>query len=112
MPATLDEFIAELDAPAREIAESLRAIIDDAVPGATGQVWHGHPVWLDGKNPIAGFKPYPRWTTFMIWNGSPITDASGRLESGARMSTLKLSGTDDIDAALFADWLKQATATA
>lgn len=110
MPATLDEFIAELDTPARETAESLRAILDAALPTAAGQLWHGHPVWLDGKNPIVGFKPFPRWTTFMIWNGSPITDASGRLESGARMSTVKLAGAEEIDAALFADWLKQATA--
>lgn len=107
---TLDEFIADLDAPHRETAEKLRALIDTAVPGATGQVWHGHPVWLSGKDPVAGFKPYPRYVTFMIWNAAPIDDSSGVLVPGPRMSTVKYESADQVDPAQVAGWLAQATA--
>lgn len=59
---------------------------------------------------VAGFKPFPRWTTFMIWNAAPIEDASGTLVAGPRMSTLKYTASDEIDDELVTDWLAQAIA--
>ena len=106
---TLDEFIAGLDAPHRGTAEALRVLLDEALPDATGQLWHGHPVWLCGKNPVAGFKPFPRYVTFMIWNAAPVSDSSGVLVPGARMATVRYESAADIDAALVTDWLSQAT---
>ena len=107
---TLDEFIADLDAPHRETAERLRAVIAATVPDATGQLWHGHPVWLSGKNPVVGFKPFPRYVTLMIWNAAPIVDRSGVLVPGARMSTVKYESPGQVDPVLVRDWLAQATA--
>ncbi|MFC4224220.1 DUF1801 domain-containing protein [Lysinibacter cavernae] len=103
----LDEFIVGLDSPQREISERLRGLLDAALDSAVGQVWHGHPVWLDGKTPVAGFKPYPKYVTFMIWNASPITDSSDTLVAGPRMATIKYASADEIDDARVSDWLRQ-----
>jgi hypothetical protein len=90
---TVDEYVAGLDARLHEIATELAARLSAALPHASAEVWHGHPVWLDGKNPLAGFKAHPRWVTVMVWG--EVSAASG-LEQGPRMGTAKLTTVDDL----------------
>lgn len=45
---TVTEYLAGLDEPLREVAARLRPVIEAALPGATGAIWHGHPVWGRG----------------------------------------------------------------
>lgn len=91
--STVEEYIAGLDAAFREIAAELTARLGAALPDASAQVWHGHPVWLDGKNPVAGFKAHPRWVTVMVLGQ---VDPGSGLEQGPRMGTAKLSSMDDL----------------
>ncbi|MGW0434110.1 DUF1801 domain-containing protein [Micromonospora sp. NPDC003197] len=107
------DYLTGLDTPLREIGEQLRSIIDAALPGASGAMWHGHPVWSfgdkPGKNPICLLKAQKSYLTFGLWRGQQVTDASGRLTPGAReMASVKLHTLDEIDPALFTDWLHQA----
>jgi hypothetical protein len=72
-------------------------------------VWSLGPT--PGKSPICHFKACSGHVTFGFWQGQQITDPSGRLEPGAReMAAVKLRGPADVDAELFADWLRQARA--
>ncbi|ACQ78710.1 Domain of unknown function DUF1801 [Beutenbergia cavernae DSM 12333] len=102
---TIDELVAGLDDERRETATRLCTLLDSALPEASARVYHGHPVWLDEARPVAGFKPFPRYVTFMIWNAEPIDDTSGTLVPGARMSTVKYAAAEEIDEALVRDWL-------
>ncbi|MEV0730655.1 DUF1801 domain-containing protein [Polymorphospora sp. NPDC050346] len=111
--AMITDYLTSLDAPLREVGEKLRPVIEAALPDATGAMWHGHPVWgagdKPGKNPICLVKAYSSYVTFGLWRGQEITDASGRLVAGARqMASVKVRTVDEIDPALFADWLRQA----
>lgn len=110
--ATIDEYISRLDVPNREIAAALRAHIDVALPEAEGRMWHGHPVWLKGKTPVAGFKAYPTQVTFMLWRGREIADPTGTLapSGSGQMSTLKIADTDGFDGSDLDGWLRQADA--
>lgn len=109
---TIDEYVAALDEPFRGIATTLQATIDAALPGHASRIYHSHPVWLADGRPVAGFKAYPRYVTLMIWNAAPITDDSGQLQPGARMSTVKLAEPGQVDAERIADWLRQAASRA
>lgn len=110
---TITDYFAALDAPLREIGEKLRAVVDEAVPGTTGAMWHGHPTWSagdkPGRTPVCLVKAYRTHVTFGLWRGQDVTDPSGRLVPGARrMASVKLTAVEEIDPALFADWLRQA----
>lgn len=112
---TVTEYLAGLDEPLREIAAKLRPVIEAALPGATGVVWHGHPVWgrgdRPGRDPVCLVKAYPSYLTFGLWHGQQVDDPSGRLLPGARsMASVKLRSADEVDQALFGDWLRQAYA--
>ncbi|RLK13671.1 hypothetical protein DER29_4699 [Micromonospora sp. M71_S20] len=112
---TVTDYLADLDAPLREIGEKLRPVIEAALPGATGAMWHGHPVWglgdRPGRRPVCLVKAYGAYVTFGLWRGGEVTDPSGRLVAGARqMASVKLRTLADVDPALFTDWLRQAQA--
>lgn len=113
----IDDYIATLDSPLREVATEVRHVIDASLLDVPGSVWHGHPVWSagadPGTNPVCLLKAYPSYVTFGLWNGQAVVDQSGRLQAGARqMATVKLRTVEDVDHPLFGDWLRQARALA
>ncbi|MDG4835027.1 DUF1801 domain-containing protein [Micromonospora sp. WMMD967] len=110
---SIEDYLAGLADPLREIGEKLTPIITASLPGATGGIWHGHPVWglgaRVGQRPVCLLKAYGSYVTFGLWRGQEITDPAGRLVPGARaMAAVKLRAVADIDPALFTDWLRAA----
>lgn len=110
---TTAQYLAGLDEPLKTIGEQASAVIAAALPGVDGAVWHGHPTWslgdAPGRNPVCLLKAYSNYVTFALWRGQSVSDASGRLEAGAReMAHVKLRSVTDIDAELFTSWLHQA----
>lgn len=108
---TVDEYLASLAEPLREVGETVRPVIDAVLPGA-GAVWHGSPVWsvgsAPGRAPVCLLKAYPSYLTFGFWRGRAISDQSGRMETAGGMAHVKLRTAADVDTALFTDWLRQA----
>lgn len=101
---TIGDYLETLSAPLREIGTQLRALMDAEFPGAEGKVWHGHPVWMSGKNPVAGFKAYTSYVTYMIWRGQEHSESLVPRD----MASAKLHSVADIDALPAADWLREA----
>ncbi|WP_026556329.1 DUF1801 domain-containing protein [Arthrobacter sp. 35W] len=102
-------YAASLDGPLKAVAERLEALLDAGLPAAEGKLWHGHPVWMEDKEPIAGFKAFPRYVTLMVWQGQTLQDPSGALtpSGSAQMATVKLSSTADLDEDAVTAWLAQ-----
>lgn len=114
MPSNPDQavtgYVNGLAEPLRAVAASLQTIIDGAVSSAEGRVWQGHPVWLIGKQPVVGFKAFPRYVTVMFWK---VADTSGgspgfELVAGPRMSTVKVAAVDQLDDAAIVTWVQRA----
>ena len=112
--STVDDYLADVAEPLREVGLKLRPIIEAALPDAHAAVWHGHPVWslteAPGKAPVCLLKAYTARVTFGLWRGQAVSDPSGRLvaSGSAQMAQVKLGSVADIDPALFTDWLHQA----
>jgi hypothetical protein len=109
--ASVEEYIAALPEPLREVAAATRAIVDERLPDATSAIRWAHPTWSVGREPVCYLKGASRHVTFGFWRGASIEDPSGRLEtSGSVMAHAKLRTPGDVDAELFGDWLRQARA--
>ena len=109
--ATIDEYIAALPGPLGEVAHRTRKVIDAKLKGADSAIRWAHPTWSLRKTPLCYVKAASKHVTFGFWHGASIDDPSGRLESsGEVMAHVKLREKNDIDARLFANWLKQARA--
>lgn len=106
---TVDDYVTSQPDNLRPVAERLRAVLDTGLTSAEGRMWHGHPVWLIGNTPVAGFKAYTSYVTFMLWNGQRVDDPTGRLRPGSRnLATVKVADPSEVDETAFAAWLKQA----
>jgi hypothetical protein len=109
--ATVDEYVGSLDPNLRAAAEAVQVVIDACLDDATSAIKWSHPTWSVGTEPVCYLKAASRHVTFGFWKGASIDDPSGRLESsGSVMAHAKLRSVDDVDPALFADWLRQARA--
>jgi hypothetical protein len=109
--ATVEEYIAALPEPLREVAAAARAVVDERLADGTSAIKWAHPTWSIGREPVCYLKAASRHVTFGFWRGASIADPSGRLEtSGEVMAHAKLRSLDDIDTELFGEWLRQARA--
>jgi hypothetical protein len=108
--ATIEEYITGLHEPLASVAVTLREHLDASLSESTGQMWHGHPVWMNDGTPVAGFKAYPRYVTFMLWRGQEI-DTAGELSpaGSGSMSTLKVSKAAELHGPALRNWLRQAS---
>jgi hypothetical protein len=107
--ATIDEYVAALPEPLADVAAEARRVIDAHLVGAESAIKWAHPTWSLGKKPVCYLKAASKHVTFGFWHGASIADRSGRLEtSGSVMAHVKLRSPEDVDEALFADWLAQA----
>ena len=102
---SIHDYNDGLDDALGTVAETLQQHIEDGLD-VEGRVWQGHPVWLRGKEPILGYKAFPRWVTFMIWNPA-VSDPSGTLTEGPRMSTIKYETADQIDPNALDTWIAE-----
>jgi len=114
-PTTIDEYLAALPEPLREVGAKARDLVDVALPDVGSALWHGHPTWsagaAPGKAPVCFLKAYTSYVTFGFWRGRAVDDPSGRFAPGAReKASVKLYGLADVDAVLFTGWLHQALA--
>lgn len=100
-------YVAGLAEPLREVGGRLVEILDSGLVGREGVMWHGHPVWMDGKTPVAGFKAYSSYVTLMLWQGQRIEDPTGRLAAAgsAQMASTKIATVADLEADTVLSWL-------
>jgi hypothetical protein len=98
MPAkTIDAHIASLASPHTEIARQLRELLDARFGADIGTIWYGHPVWKNGRQPLAGLKAYNGHVTFLT-----------RTEQG--VESVKLRETGDVDVTTLGAALERVTA--
>jgi hypothetical protein len=108
--STVDEYLGGLPAEQANIASILRIHLTAGLPDAQEELWHGHPVWMIGRDAIAGFKAFPRWVTLLLWHPAKISDPNRLLTpSGGAGSllALKLVGTESVDSAQLDRWISQ-----
>jgi len=106
-----DEWFASIDEPISAIAEELRSLILDALPGATECIKWGTPVY-EQNGPICSLRKGKEFIALQFGSiGTSLKDPNGLLEgTGKKMRHVKLRSKDDIKKRQFISWVKQAAA--
>ncbi len=105
---TVDGYIAGLESWQAEIISQVRGIVLQAAPQAKESIKWSQPVYESG-GPFAYMKAFKKAVNFGFWRGVDLDDPKGVLEgSGEKMRHVKLTSLRDIDAAQFADFVRQA----
>jgi hypothetical protein len=101
-------YAKKLKAPQKAIADSLRKTIDAALPKSTSKVWHGHPVWFIGENPVVGYSMKTTGVALLFWNGQEFGEPALAPVGKFHAAELKYADVADIDAKLLARCLRKA----
>lgn len=58
----------------KAICDLLEELITDGLPKAEGKVWHGHPVWFIGTNPVVGYTSQKKGIQLLFWSGQSFEE--------------------------------------
>ena len=105
---TVDGYIAQLEDWKAQIVSAVRQIILEAAPEADESIKWAQPVY-DINGPFAYIKAFKNSVNFGFWRGVDIEDPEGLLQgSGEKMRHFKLTSLDDVNPAVFTDYVQQA----
>jgi hypothetical protein len=80
-----------------ETARLLRTEIEHALPGASSKVWHGHPVWFDGENPVVGYDARIKTVRILFWNGRALDEPGLSPVGKDRAAAKEFAGAASVD---------------
>ena len=108
MSDDIGAYAKKLKPKLKAIADSLRKTIDAALPKSTSKVWHGHPVWFIGENPVVGYSTKTTGVALLFWNGQSFGEPALVPIGKFHAAELKFADVKDIDAKQLARCLRKA----
>lgn len=94
----------------RAICDLLAAEIARGLPGATGRVWHGGPVWFLADNPVAGYWVRKAAVQLLFWSGQSFDEPGLVAEGKFKAAQVLYTGLSQISAPDVQRWLGKAVA--
>jgi len=92
----------------RSMCDSLRKLIDAALPKATSKVWHGSPVWFIDDNPVVGYNATRKSVNLLFWNGQAFYEAGLKPVGKYGAAQAVFGDVSEIDPKRVRGWLKKA----
>lgn len=89
------------------ICDALRQEIDQGLPEAESKVWHAHPVWFLGGNPIVGYSKLKNCIRLLFWSGQSFTTPGLSAEGKFKAAEQRYTSVADIDRDLLQRWLEE-----
>lgn len=74
MNPTIKDFNEKMDPSDQKICDTLAQIIDNELVEAESKIWHAHPVWFLGGNPIVGYSKQKKGIRLMFWSGADFQE--------------------------------------
>lgn len=97
-----------LDPADREIANLLARTIDEHLPEAENKIWHRHPVWFLGGNPIVGYSKLKGCVRLLFWSGQSFDEEGLKPEGTFKAAEARYTGVEEVDLDDLARWLAKA----
>lgn len=91
-----------------EICNILSEIIDRELPEAENKIWHAHPVWFLGGNPIVGYSKQKAGIRLMFWSGADFNEEQLQPGTGKfKDASIVYTSVEQINAGDLTRWLKK-----
>ena len=92
----------------RGICVVLMDLICEHLPDAERKIWHAHPVWFLGGNPIVGYGKLKSGIRLMFWSGQSF-QTHGLTPTGTfKAAEIRFTSLADIDPIALAKLLEEA----
>ena len=90
----------------KKICNLLAQEINLNLPEAENKIWHAHPVWFLGGNPIVGYSKLKDGVRLMFWSGARFDEDGLKLGTGKfKDASATYTSVDDINTKDLKRWL-------
>lgn len=108
MEKNIATYNRALEPSDKEICDTLRKIIDEALPGSVSKVWHGHPVWFIDGNPVVGYSKLKNDIQLLFWSGQSFDEPRLHPEGNFKAAEARYASLEEIDKEALKRWLEKA----
>ncbi|MFM9971410.1 MAG: DUF1801 domain-containing protein [Burkholderiales bacterium] len=89
----------------RETCDLLAKEIERELPEAENKVWHAHPVWFLGGNPIVGYSKLKDSVRLLFWSGQSFRTPGLEKEGSFKAAEARYILAEQVDTELLQKWL-------
>lgn len=108
IPGDIRDWQERLDAEARPICDVLLETIEGELPDADRKVWHGHPVWFFGGNPVVGYSRLKASVRLLFWSGQSFRVPGLTAEGSFQAAEARYTAPEQVDVEALRRWLAEA----
>ena len=92
----------------QKIALLLAKTIDKELSDAENKIWHSHPVWFLGGNPIVGYSKQKAGIRLMFWSGADFEEEKLKAGTGKfKDASVFYNSVDEIEVEELRNWLRK-----
>ncbi len=107
MHPDIQAFNTAQSADDQEICERLAEIIDKSLIEAESKIWHAHPVWFIGGNPIVGYSKLKNCVRLLFWSGQSFEEEGLNPEGKFKAADRRYTSVDQINSSDLERWLEK-----
>jgi hypothetical protein len=104
----IDEYHKGLSPADQTICDTLRSAIDAQLTGAEAKIWHGHPVWFLGGNPVVGYSRLKDGIRLLFWIGQTFEEPGLTAEGKFKAADVRYADAAQIILSELRRWLEKA----
>jgi hypothetical protein len=104
----IQAYNAAQSAGDRRICDALAKAIDRHLKDAESKIWHRHPVWFLGGNPIVGYSKLKDCIRLLFWSGQSFDEPGLEAEGSFKAAEARFTSEDQISAKDLKRWLAKA----
>jgi TfoX/Sxy family transcriptional regulator of competence genes len=90
------------------ICNLLAREINRALPEAENKVWHAHPVWFLGGNPVVGYSKLKDCIRLLFWSGQSFDEKDLRKEGSFKAAEIRYTSAGQVNVSKLKRWLAKA----
>lgn len=108
IPKDIQAYHAVQSPADRRICDALAKAIDGQLKGAECKIWHRHPVWFLGGNPIVGYGKLKDCIRLLFWSGQSFDEPGLAPEGTFKAAEARYTAAAEISAKDLKRWLAKA----
>ena len=110
MNKEIKAYNSKLSLKDKKICNILAEEIDRNLPEAENKIWHAHPVWFLGGNPIVGYSKLKESVRLLFWSGQSFDEDALQKEGSFKAAEVSFTSAEQINKKDLARWLKKSKA--
>src|ERR1043166_6605466 len=104
----IQAYNAAQSAGDRRICDALAKAIDRHLKDAESKIWHRHPVWFLGGNPIVGFSKLKDCIRLLFWSGQSFEEDGLQKEGSFKAAEIRYTSVEQVNKKNLKRWLVKA----